>query len=221
MNKQQILAKMSPEQLKKMNIPVKPEATRITGPLSNLKAEQTGPNKITYIGPLEELLELQTRMDEDVAQPIAGFLVPTDDGYELPTYSTSTTESAKLGFIDFHQTPPEWVTTKVGDISVTYLDADPIMFTSEPVTSGFVQVVDEDYVQPEVTYSSSSLVWEDKQQRLMPSTVTPISESIKLGPGMREQLKDDTLIQHHSPLSAAKLVAALSEPKSKKKKRRR
>ena len=62
-------------------------------------------------------------------------------------------KAAKLGVIDFHQTPPEWITTKVGDVSVTYLDAPPIGVG--PATVGFVQVVGDDTPIPGVTYTST------------------------------------------------------------------
>lgn len=49
---------------------------------------------------------------------------------------------------------PEWKITKVGDVSVTYLDAPPIGVG--PATAGFVQVVGDDTPIPEVTYTSAT-----------------------------------------------------------------
>lgn len=102
MNKEQIIKRMNPVQLAKLNgpktevadninqYPLTPDEMekttpslykaivedipyeevdipRIDGPLTNVVGKHTGPNEYTYEGPIEELVELKTRMHEETA----------------------------------------------------------------------------------------------------------------------------------------------------------
>lgn len=137
------------------------DVKRIDGPLNNVVGKMTGPNEYTYEGPIEEIVEFKTRMNEEVY----------DTGY---TYDT--------------------------------VDTEPEIFTA-----GFVQVAGDATPIPEVTYTTT---WPVSLEEVKP---------LKLGPGLREQLKDEAFTtQFNSPLDAPTSDGpAVSLPRTKKKKHRR
>lgn len=112
MNKELIIKRMNPEQLAKLN------------------------------GPKTEVADTPVEMSESIEAKQARGVV-TIDMAEMPDdttaeeFITQRVEAAKLGFIDFHQTPPEFI-------------------EGEVVHSGFVQVVGDDTPIPEVTYTSTT-----------------------------------------------------------------
>lgn len=44
------------------------EMPRIDGPLNNVVCKSTGPNEYTYEGPIEEIVELNTRINEEAEE---------------------------------------------------------------------------------------------------------------------------------------------------------
>lgn len=119
MNKEQIIKRMNPEQLAKLNGPK-------TEVADNIKHYPLTPDEMS-----ESIEAKQARgvVTIDMAE------MPDDTTAE--EFITQRVESAKLEFIDFHQTPPEFI-------------------EGEVVHSGFVQVVVDNTPLPEVTYTSTT-----------------------------------------------------------------
>jgi len=229
MNKEQIIKRMNPEQLAKLNGPK-------TEVADNIKQYPLTPDEMLPPVRKGNIIKGLGPNGTDIYSIDVGGI---PDGMEFEEFIKLRKEeidieeglkTAKLGVIDFHQTPPEFIDGKEfsridGPLNnvvgkMTGPNEHTYEGTYEELRELKIRMNEEDYSWGNVNDLTEYEVHLDVNGKVID---TKEIKPVKLGPGLREQLKDEAFTtQFNSPLDAPTSDGpAVSLPRTKKKKHRR